>query len=208
MTQMKFFNNKVKKVDATPEMKEQALGFAKSIILSGNQYSRLLPSEIRASGDVTEQQKIEIQRTYVGKLGELVFLKYLRMNGKEVDTYGMLDIYEGEANVDSYDFKTADGKTVDVKTGFRKIHSRLLINIEQFDNKKKDYYVAVKLNAEDTDSRKKLVDWDSITEGSVMGYAEYSYLAKNAKVKDWGEGPARYIEYYRLMGVDRLLSKF
>lgn len=208
MAQMKFYNDKVKKVDVTPEMKEQALEFAKSIILSGNQYSRLLPSEIRASGDVTEQQKIEIQRTYVGKLGELVFLKYLRMNNKEVDTDGMLDIYEGEANVDSYDFKTADGETVDVKTGFRKIHSRLLINTEQFDNDPKTYYVAVKLNAEDTDSWKKLVDWDSITEGSVMGYAEYSDLAENAKVKDWGEGPARYIEYYRLMGVDRLLSKF
>ena len=129
----------VYKVDIDAEMRRTALQFAKDIILSDNQYSRLLPESIRNSNDVSLQQKIEIQRTYIGKLGELVFLKLLRSKGKKVDSNGMLDVYEGQNNVDSFDFVTADKKTVDVKTGFRSIHTRLLINIQQFDRSPKDY---------------------------------------------------------------------
>lgn len=47
-------------VDITEEMKEKALTFAKDIILTDNQYSRMLPSEVRESNDVTLQNKIEI----------------------------------------------------------------------------------------------------------------------------------------------------
>lgn len=76
------YNVNVYDVDITSVMRTRALEFAKAIILTENQYSRLLPSEIRDSGDVTLKQKIEVQRTYMGKLGELVFLTYLRVRGK------------------------------------------------------------------------------------------------------------------------------
>lgn len=82
-------------VDITETMKEKALAFAKDIILTDNQYSRLPPSQVRESNDVTLQNKIEIQRTYMGKLGELVFLKYLTENGRSVSTEGMFEVYEG-----------------------------------------------------------------------------------------------------------------
>ena len=59
-------------------MRNDALQFAKDIILSDNQFSRLLPENIRNSNNVSLQQKLEIQRTYIGKLGELVFLKLLK----------------------------------------------------------------------------------------------------------------------------------
>lgn len=195
-------------VDITPAMRTRALDFAKAIILSGNQYSRLLPSEIRNSGDVTLQQKIEVQRTYMGKLGELVFLTYLRERGKNVNDDGMFEIYQGEENVDNYDFITIHNQTVDVKTGFRNNHRRLLINTQQFNNANKDYYVAVKLNAKDVDPENKLVDWDNITKGTVLGYAEYGFLAEKAGTQNFGEGAARFLEYNRLLGIDRLTREF
>lgn len=189
-------------------MRNDALAFAKEIILSDNQYSRLLPAEIRASGDVNMQQKIEIQRTYMGKLGELAFLRFLQEKGKSVSTKGMLDVFPGQKNVDPFDFITSDGCSVDVKTGFRAIHKRLLVNTEQFDHIPKDYYVAVKLDAIDTDAEQKLVDWDTVSTAAIMGYAEHSYMQKHAEIFDFGEGPARWLFYNRLMGIDRLLIKF
>lgn len=123
----------VYEVDIDVDMRRDALQFAKDIILSDNQYSRLLPENIKNSNDVSTQQKIEIQRTYMGKLGEIVFLKLLNSKGKIVNTQGMFEIYEGQDNVDSFDFETIDGESVDVKSGFRTIHTRLLVNIQQFD---------------------------------------------------------------------------
>lgn len=195
-------------ITITPDMKNAALTFAKNIILSDNQYSRLLPEEIQASPNVEEQQKIEIQRTYMGKLGELAFAQFLFESGKRVNTDGMLDIYEGQTNVDSFDFITQNRHTVDVKTGFRYKHKRLLVNIEQFDRHPKDYYVAVKIDADDVDSEKKLVDWQNVPRAHIMGYAEYSFLYKYAPVKDFGEGPARWRYYNALLGIDKLLKEF
>lgn len=202
------YNVGVYEVDIDNDMRKDALQFAREIILSDNQYSRLLPENIRNSNDITMQQKIEIQRTYMGKLGEIAFLKLLQSKGKFVNIQGMFEVYEGQENVDSFDFVTAEGKFVDVKSGFRTIHTRLLINTQQFDSSPKNYYVGVKLNAQDIDSRQKLVDWDNITLAIVKGYAEYSYLKNHAGVKDFGEGPARWLPYSNLMGIDRLINMF
>ncbi len=195
-------------VDITETMKEKALAFAKDIILTDNQYSRLLPSQVRESNDVTLQNKIEIQRTYMGKLGELVFLKYLTENGRSVSTEGMFEVYEGQENVDHFDFITKSGHTVDVKTGFRQIHRRLLVNTDQFDGIPKDYYVAVKIDAIDVDGEQKLVDWEHISTATIWGYAEHSYMQRSAKVANFGEGPARWLYYNRLLGIDKLLEEF
>lgn len=195
-------------IELTPAMKYDALSFARDIILSDNQYSRLLPADIQASPDVKLQQKIEIQRTYMGKLGEIAFYQFLVENGKDVNIDGMFDIYEGQQNVDSFDFVTRDGHTVDVKTGFRSIHTRLLVNTEQFDRNPKNYYVAVKIDAADVDSRQKLVDWQNVSQARIIGYAEYEFLERNAPVYDFGEGPARWRYYNQLMGIDRLLKEF
>lgn len=195
-------------VSVDEAMRNAALDFAKRIILTDNQYSRLLPTELRNSKDVSMQHKIEIQRTYMGKLGELAFLKFLQEKGKAVNVDGMLDVFEGQENVDSFDFITAAGRSVDVKTGFRSIHQRLLVNTEQFDKNPKDFYVAVKLDAVDIDSRQKLVDWEDVTTAQIVGYADYAYIQKKAGVRDFGEGPARWLFYDRLMGIDKLADRF
>lgn len=195
-------------ISVSEEMKRAALDFAQRIITTDNQYSRLLPASIRRSRDADMQQKVEIQRTYMGKLGELVFLHFLEENHKQVRTDGMFDVFAGQANVDSFDFQTADGRSVDVKTGFCANHQRLLVNIEQFNNIPKDFYVAVKIDAVDVDPVYKLVDWERISTAKIVGYAEYSYMQAHAGIGNFGEGNARFLFYDRLLGIDRLLSLF
>lgn len=120
----------------------------------------------------------------------------------------MLEVYEGQDNVDPYDFMTLRGHSVDVKTGFRNIHTRLLVNVEQFYNIPKDYYAAVKIEAADTDSGQKLVDWESINQASILGYAERNYMEGHAQVRDFGEGDAKWLFYNKLLGIDSLLNEF
>ena len=202
------FKTKVYFVDITDNMKVNALDFATKIIRSDNQYSRLLPIEVWESKDVDKQQKLEIQRTYAGKLAELAFADLLKEKGKEFDDADMFTIYEGQENVDEFDFITKDDKKVDVKAGFRDIHKRLLVNVEQFDNIPKDYYVGIKLNGVDVDSKEKIIDLNSITEATIYGYAEYAYMLNHAQCRDFGEGLARYLSYSQLLGVDRLIEMF
>ena len=193
-------------VDITPLMRKLALDFSVDIISGDNQYNRLLPSDVN---NVDIQIGLRIQRTYVGKLAELAFADFLMQKGINFSTSGMFQIYEGQENVDSYDFVMSTGEKIDVKCGFRPIHQLLAINTEQFDgHNHKDYYVAVKLNAVDTDKTNKSVDLNSITKAQILGYAEYQYLLKSAPVRDLGEGPARILQYTRLMGIDRLLNNF
>lgn len=196
-------------IDIDQGMRDRALAFATKIKLSGNQYSRLLPEDLReeTSDNIVRILKLEIQRTYVGKLGELAFLSLLREKGIECETAEMFTIYEGQENTDSFDFVSNDGILIDIKTGFRSNHSRLLINMEQFANHPKDYYVGVKLNGQDDTEDDKLILWDSVQTATIKGYAEKNYLNNRAE-RDFGEGLAKYIEYDKLLGIDRLLRMF
>ena len=197
------------RVEVTQEMRDRALAFAMEIKGTDNQFSRLLPSELqeRRPQDTSQILRLETLRTAVGKLGELVFLSLLNERGIYPDTSKMFTIYEGQKNVDPFDFETAAGKTVDVKTGFRSNHSRLLVNIDQFTRSPKDYYVGVKLEAVDVPGDDKLVYWDPIETAVVKGYAEKAYLAK-LPTGNYGESPAKGLSYDKLMGIDRLLSMF
>lgn len=137
-------------INITREMKEKCYYFAAAIVLSKNQFKRL-PNE-----DIIDR----IERTFAGKLGEYVFLNYLESekliekNEKEQILDEMFCIFGGESNVDSYDFKTKKNNTIDVKTAYKPFHSLLVVNKDQFEDRKKqkDYYVGVKLN----------VTWDNL----------------------------------------------
>jgi len=98
--------------------------------------------------------------------------------------------------------------SIDIKTGFREIHRRLLVNTEQFYNIPKDFYIAVKVDAIDVDPRKKLVDWNNVSTVKIIGYADYAYMNRYAGISDFGEGSAKWLFYNRLMGIDKLLSMF
>lgn len=193
-------------VDVTSLMKKLAFDFSVNIICENNQYNRLLPAEVN---DIDIQTRLRIQRTYMGKLAELAFADFLIEKDINFSTSDMFQIYNGQENVDSYDFVKSTGEKIDVKCGFRPIHQLLAINTEQFDSHEhKDYYVAVKLNAVDVDERNKLVDLNSVTRAQILGYAEYQYLLEYAPVRDLGEGPARILQYSRLLGIDRLINHF
>lgn len=193
------------RVLVSQEMRDSALDFSKKIIITNNQYSRLLPHQ--AWGNTSLQQQLEIQRTYIGKLGEIVFLNFLQSTGKNVDVKDMFQIFEGQSNVDSFDFETQDGKTVDIKAGFRKIHTRLLVNTEQFHNIPKNYYVAVLFNSVETNSNSKLIDLNSVTTCVIKGYASWHDL-NSADVRNFGEGPAKYLPYNALRGIDDIINLF
>ena len=88
----------------------------------------------------------------------------------------MFDIWEGQTNVDKYDFITKNNKKVDIKAAYRNNHRNLVINRQQFENDVKDFYVGIKLNAEDSPlDERNLIIPDSITEGRIFGYAERSF---------------------------------
>lgn len=194
-------------IDISEQIKAECFDFAKRIILTNNQYSRLLPNEIRTSNDIELINKLEIQRTYMGKIGEMAFWTLLQENGKNVYADDIFAVYEGQENVDSFDFITSYGETVDVKTGFMPYHKRLLVNYEQFVGIPKDYYVGVMLDATEIDRQRKLADWDSVSSAIIFGYVDYDYL-RNRPIENFGEGPAKWIYYDKLMGIDRLISKF
>lgn len=201
---------KIYYIDINEKMKKNAFDFASQIITTNNQYDRLNPDILKHSRDIASKDKIRIQRTFVGKLGEIIFLKFLYEKGKFVNFDGMFDIYEGAGVVDDYDFITRDRKSVDIKTGFRPNHKNLLINMEQFNakDKKKDYYVGIKLNGKDLDASIKEIDIHSIEYGIIYGYAEYDFLDKKCKTLNFGEGNAKFVSYKKLLPIDDLVDMF
>ena len=203
-------------VEISQEMRDKALSFACKIKLDNNQYDRLIPREYRTMPSDNEETirnkerlflKYTIQRTYVGKLGELAFLALLNEKGIDCKTDGMFDIFEGQANTDRFDFVTSYDEKIDIKTGFRENHSRLLVNREQFEGDPKQYYVGVKLNAVDVVGDDRLIEWDSVETAVIKGYADRDYL-QGLDYTDFGEGPAKAKAYNYLMGIDLLLKRF
>ena len=57
----------------------------------------------------------------------------------------MFDIYEGQANIDEFDFVTLDRRTIDIKTAVFSNHTRLVVPLDQLLNIPKDFYVGIKL---------------------------------------------------------------
>lgn len=148
------------KIKITPKDIKLCLDFANKIISGNDQYNR-----------VDAEKDIRIQRTCVGKLGELAYLKYIRENFNVDYSEGdMFEIFEGQTNVDGFDFITDSGETVDVKTAFLPNHKNVTIPDDQFENCPKDHYVAVRLNGDFLSSEdKSRVDLNSITVAEIKG---------------------------------------
>lgn len=200
------YKNSVYKVDITSDMREKSWIFAEKIIIGDNQYNRLLPAEVKDDKELADL--IRIQRTYVGKLAECIFLQYLQDNGVNYDDTGMFDIWEGQINVDKYDFITKNNKKVDVKAAYRSNHYNLVINREQFENDAKDFYVGIKLNAKDSPvDKKNLIIPDSITIGQIFGYAERSFLER-LDYHNLGESDCKKYPLKRLLNIKRLIKLF
>lgn len=198
------YNKKIYKVEVTEKMREFCWDFSERIILGKNQFNRLNPSW---TNDKEKQNLIRTQRTYVGKIGELCFLILLASKNIKIEYDDMFKIFKGQANTDSYDFKTKAGKSIDIKTAFRSFHKNLVVNSEQLKNIPKDFYVGVKLNAKDAKSNEKIIDDSSINEAIIYGYADLKYLMRLA-TENLGEGDCTKVNLGRLMNIDKLTDNF
>ncbi|AMT98183.1 MULTISPECIES: hypothetical protein [Psychrobacter] len=194
-------------VDVTPDMRQRALDFAQAIILGNNQFDRLLPADIRTENNLETSMAIRIQRTYVGKLGELVFAQVLLDRGGNVDFEPMFEIFEGQNNVDGFDFETNNNQTVDIKTGFRANHRLLMVNEQQL-RQPKDYYVGIKLNAIDPDLSENIINLETIDTATVYGYITHNDLVNANPRKNFGEGYASWLRYTDLRDINELLNQF
>lgn len=84
----------------------------------------------------------------IGKLGEIAFAKFLRANGKKISgSEDMFTVWDDTYKVDSMDFQTSDGKTIDIKTASESYHTRILVPYDQYQNQRKDYYVGIRIFA-------------------------------------------------------------
>ena len=82
----------------------------------------------------------------VGKLGEIAFAKLLSANGKALSgSEDMFTVWDDTYQVDTMDFQTSDGKTIDVKTASEGYHRNILVPHDQYRNQPKDYYVGVRI---------------------------------------------------------------
>ena len=184
-------------IKITQKMRDMAYEFAVKIEKGKNQYARLGQSEDEL-----------IETTYIGKLGELVFLKAIYSVGVFPDISGLLDVYEGQENVDLYDFITKDGLTVDVKTGYLSYHTRLMVNEQQFNNIPKDIYVGVKLLASNLINAPGKNNKDIWTSADIHGWISHIDLKEHGEFRNFGKAFAYAKVYHELESIKLLLDKF
>lgn len=184
-------------IEITQEMRDKAYEFAIMIEKGGNQYARLGQSEEEL-----------IETTYIGKLGELAFLMALNSVDVFPDISGLLDVYEGQENVDLYDFITQDGLTVDIKTGYLSYHTRLMVNEQQFNNIPKDIYVGIKLLASDPINEAGKNGKDVWINAEIHGWISHGDLKEYGEFRDFGKGYAYATIYCKLNPIKLLLDKF
>ena len=172
---------------------ERCLTFAKEIIGQGDQYNRF-----RQTADV------QIDRTFVGKLGEYAFLLYLHASGIPYEEGDMFEIFPGQENADTFDFETTDGESVDIKTASKPFHQRIMVPDSQF-HLEKDYYVGIKLNFQMKTQRD--IIRNSVDTAEIYGYCVRNYLANRAS-RNFGEGSCKYALLIELQPIDRLIRLF
>lgn len=86
------------------------------------------------------------RNTRIGKLGEIAFAKFLSANGKALlGSEDMFTVWDDTYKVDAMDFRTSDGKTIDVKTASENYHTNILVPHDQYRRQQKNYYVGVRI---------------------------------------------------------------
>ena len=173
--------------------KNRCLKFATEIIRGKNQYNRF-----------NQDQITQINRTYIGKLAEYVFLNYLNDIGIEYKEGDMFEIFEGQENADKYDFVTNNNKSVDIKTASLPFHKRIMIPSSQF-RVRKDFYVGVKLNFKNSSGRN--IDPMNIYDCSIYGYIDRNAM-ENQPTQYFGEGYCKAYPLKNLKPIDGLIKLF
>jgi len=177
----------------TEREKEKCLYFAEVIVTTSNQYNRF-----------NQNIQTQINRTYIGKLGEYVFLHFLNSKGIDYPEGDMFEIYDGEQNADDHDFVTATGEGVDIKTASLPFHKRIMVPESQF-HLKKDWYVGIKLNFNNVKGSK--IDPMDIKDAYIHGYIDRETLERQP-TQHFGEGRCKAYELRRMRPIKELINRF
>ena len=139
-------------------------------------------------GNVSPEE--EFRRLLVGKLGEIAYVHFLRLNNKRiVGNDDMFEVWEDVYAADLQDFLTAGRQTIDIKTASRNFHHRITIPIEQFDNQPKDFYVGIRIS-------------ESLGRARVIGSASHEYVQQHGTRRQVGDSPN-----YRYPSIDMELRQ-
>ncbi len=180
-------------LSVTDLQKQRCYNFAKEIIEGNNQFNRF-----------AQTVSIQINRTYVGKLAELIFLDYLNSLGFKIKEGDMFKIYDGQENADTYDFILPNNETIDIKTASLPFHKRIMVPLDQFISLKKDYYVGIKLNFV---TEGKNIEPFNIQTAIIYGYTSRENL-ENKPTENFGEGDCKAILLTELKDINYLVSLF
>ena len=191
-------------IEISEEMRYKAYDFSTEIIMQNNQYDRMCPSDIR---NINDKNIIRINRTYVGKLAELCFNEYLIANNIFVNIDDMFSIFNGQENVDDFDFCLPNGNTIDIKTAVFNNHRNLVVPIDQFINIPKSYYVGIKLECPIGKNDYRLIKRDTFKKAFVRGFCTYDELKKQ-KTINLGEFDCKAIRLDSLHNVKLLVDMF
>lgn len=196
---------KIEKITLFQEDIARCWNFASQIVRGGNQYDRMMKA------GVSNEERIEyrIKRTFVGKIGEMAFYRFLSKRGINVQNFdAMFEIYPGEMNVDNFDFETSEGARVDVKTAVFANHKKLVVPLDQFLHMPKEYYVGVKLDLPaNVRNYDKTFTVSCIRDVYIYGYATYDML-KQSRTINLGEFDCKAIGLDELNDINSLVSLF
>lgn len=193
------------KISLQKEDIERCWSFSEIIITGHNQYDRMMKSGLSAN----DRLLYRIKRTFAGKIGEMAFYRFLEQKHIAPGNLdAMFAIFEGETNVDKFDFQTADGATVDVKTAVFVNHKNIPVPYDQFCGIPKDFYVGTKLDIPST-----IRDYDSMFSSAcikdiyICGFATRAQLQTRPTV-NLGEFPCKAMPLAELNDINKLLAMF
>ena len=172
----------------------KCLEFAKHIIQTSNQYNRF-----------HKNQSIQVERTFIGKIAEYMFLKFLNDEGKNYPEGDMFDIFEGQENVDSFDFKIKSGQTVDIKTASKPFHKRIMVPISQW-HLEKDYYVGIMIHTQ-SEGFNGPIKLDSISKATLYGFCNRKQIG-DSQTRDFEDGPCKHYLLTDLYNIEVLIDHF
>ena len=143
----------------------------------------------------------------VRKLAELCFNEFLIANNIIVNIDDMFVIFEGQENVDDFDFCLPNGSSIDIKAAVFNNHRNLVVPIDQFINTPKSYYVGIKFECPVNGNDYRLINRDTFTRSVIRGFCTYDEL-RNRRTINLGEFDCKAIPLDNLNNIRRLIAMF
>ena len=119
----------------------------------------------------------------------------------------MFEIFEGQENVDDFDFCLPNGSSIDSQAAVFNNHRNLVVPIDQFINTPKSYYVGIKFECPINGNDYRLINRDTFTRAVIRGFCTYDEL-RNRRTINLGEFDCKAIPLDNLNNIRRLIAMF